>query len=332
MSFRAGDPTLMPLAGGLPPAARRAVRGAGILTGVLTLALGLHDAAALGGSQLDELFNVWVYTGIEVLVCVLVLTRAFTIGQDRGAWLTLGVGIAFYAAGDIYYALFLEHAASVPTPSPADVGYLLFYPFAYVALARLVGAHVRDVHANVWLDGAIGGLTLAAVGAALVLEPVIHTTHGNTALVATNLAYPIGDLLLIVFVFGVFALTGWRPGRAWLLILFGLGITALADSVYLFQVAEGAYHPGTFLDALWPLGLALLAFAAWSPPRLGEGNPLSSIAVMVVPCFFGAVALFLLIRGNYNHLAVIPEVLAAAALLVAGLRFAVSFNDVRSMS
>ena len=47
---------------------------------------------------------------------------------------------------------------------------------------------------------------------------------------------------------------------------------------------------------------------------------------MVVPCFFGAVALLLLIRGNYDHLGAIPEALAAAALLVAGLRFAVSLQ------
>ena len=104
---------------------------------------------------------------------------------------------------------------------------------------------MRDVHASVWLDGAIGGLTLAAVGAALVLDPVISTTHGAFESVATNLAYPLGDLVLIVFVFGVFALTGWRPGRAWLLILLGFSVTAVADSIYLFRVAEGTYRAGT---------------------------------------------------------------------------------------
>jgi len=322
----------MPLSTRLSPGVRRAVRAAGALTGALVLALALHDAGLLGGDSLDTLFNAWVYTAIELLVCGLVLTRALTIDEDRGAWLALGAGIAFYTAGDIYYTLVLENAASIPSPSPADAAYLLFYPLAYVALARLVGAHIRDVHTNVWLDGAIGGLTLAAVGAALVLEPVINATHGATAAVATNLAYPIADLVLIVFVFGVFALTGWRPGRAWLLILLGLGITAVADSVYLFRVAEGTYQDGTFLDALWPLGLSLLGFAAWSPPRPRERNPLASIAVMIVPCFFGAVALLLLIRSNYSHLAVIPEVLAASALLVAGLRFAVSFYDVRTLS
>ena len=322
----------MPLSAGLAPGARHTLRMTGVLLAALVLALGLHTVGVLGGANLDDFFNVWVYAAIEILVCVLVLARAFSVPGDRGAWLALGVGIAFYTAGDLYYTLVLENAASIPTPSPADAGYLLFYPFAYVALARLVGAHVRDVHANVWLDGAIGGLTLAAVGSALVLEPVIHATHGDTAAVATNLAYPIGDLLLVVFVFGVFALTGWRPGRAWLLILIGLGITGVADSIYLFRVAEGGYEAGTLLDALWPIGLSLLAFAAWSPSRSREGNPLASIAVMIVPCFFGAVALFLLIRGNYNHLDAIPEALAAAALLVAGLRFAVSFNDVRKLS
>ncbi len=331
MSFRAGA-IVMPLSAGLSPVARRAVMAGAALLGAMVLALALHDAGALGGAQLDEFFNVWVYTGIELLVCALVLARALMIRADRSAWLALAAGLAFYTAGDIYYTAFLENAASVPSPSPADAAYLLFYPLAYACLAQLVGRHARGVHANVWLDGAIGGLALAAIGSALVLEPVINATHGTTASVATNLAYPIGDLLLIVFVFGVFALTGWRPGRAWLLILLGLSITAIADSVYLFRVAEGTYEAGTFLDALWPAGLALLAFAAWSPPRPRERDPLASIAVMVVPCFFGAVAVVLLIRGNYHHLGVIPEALAAAALLVAGLRFAVSFYDVRTLS
>ena len=316
----------MPFTSGLPPAARRAVKATGAVLAGLLAALALHNAGVLGGSSLDDLFNVWVYSGIEVLVCALVLARGLAVREERGAWLALGAGIACYVAGDIYYTLFLENAASQPSPAPSDAGYLLFYPLVYVALARLVGAHARDAHANVWLDGAIGGLTLAAVGSAIVLEPVIDATHGTTAAVATNLAYPVADLLLIVFVFGVFALTGWRPGRAWLLIGLGLALTGIADSVYLFRVAEDTYVPGTLLDVMWPAGLALLALAAWSPPRPRDRNPLASIAVMVVPCFFGAVALLLLIRGNYDHVGLIPEVLAASALLVAGLRFAVSFQ------
>jgi diguanylate cyclase (GGDEF)-like protein len=184
----------------------------------------------------------------------------------------------------------------------------------------------------VWLDGAIGALTVAAVGSALVLEPVLDTTHGTFASVATNLAYPLGDIVLIVFVVGVFALTGWRPGRTWLLIAIGCTVMAVADSIYLFRVAEGSYVSGTVLDALWPAGLVLLAQAAWSRPREQERVEVGALSLMMVPCVFGAVALFLLIRSNYAHLATIPELLASAALLTAGLRFALSFHEVRRLA
>ncbi|MCW3033500.1 MAG: diguanylate cyclase/phosphodiesterase [Solirubrobacterales bacterium] len=325
-------PSVMPLTAGLGRGTRRAVGGAGALLTAAVAALALHDSGLLGGGGLDAFFNDWVYSFAEFLVAGLVLARALLVETERRAWLVLAIGIAFYAAGDLYYTLVLENSASIPSPAPSDALYLLFYPCAYAMLARLVGQHVRDVHASVWLDGAIGGLTLAALGAALVLDPVIATTHGTFGSVATNLAYPLGDLVLIVFVFGVFALTGWRPGRAWTLILLGFSVTAVADSIYLFRVAEGAYRPGTALDALWPFGLALLAFAAWSPPRRREDDRVADVAVMLLPCIFGAVALFLLIRANYIHLGVIPEILAGLALLVGWLRFAATFNEVRKLS
>src|SRR5262249_15805169 len=151
MSFSAG-PTLMPLTAGLSPAARRAVQATGAVLAALLAALALHNAGLLGGSNLDDLFNVWVYSGIHVLLSALVRARGPAVREERGAWLLLAAGIAFYVAGDIYYTVFLENAASQPSPAPSDAGYLLFYPLVYAALARLVGAHARDLHANVWLD------------------------------------------------------------------------------------------------------------------------------------------------------------------------------------
>ena len=275
MTFRAGDPTLMPLAGGLSPAVRRAVRGAGIATGVLAIALGLHDAGVLGGPSLDELFNDWVYNGAEVLVCGLVLARALHDRPERRAWLALGIGIAFYTAGDIYYTLVLENAEHrCPPLRRATPCYLLFYPFAYAMLARLVGAHVRDVHASVWLDGAIGGLTLAArrrgagARAGDPHDPRQHRVGRDEPRLPAR--RPAPDRVRVRRVrahrLAARARMAADPARAW-------RVTAIADSVYLFRVAEGTYQPGTVLDALWPLGLALLAFAAWSHPAPRDEEP-----------------------------------------------------------
>jgi diguanylate cyclase (GGDEF)-like protein len=322
----------MPLTGRVGPGARSALLALGSALAVAVAALALHDGGLLGGKALDGLFNEWVYNGAELAAGALVLARALLVKRERRAWLALACGIGFFAAGDIYYTVVLEPGGKIPTPSPSDAMYLLFYPCAYLMIVRLVGAHVRNLSATVWLDGAIGGLTLAALAAAIVLEPVVGSTHGTLSAFVTNLAYPLGDLVLTVFVLGVCVLTGWRPGRTWLLIAVGFGVLAVADSIYLFQVAEGAYASGTILDALWPAGLLLLAFAAWSPPREREEIRYASITTILAPCLFGAIALFLLIRANYVHLGPIPEALAGAALLVGWLRFVVSFNDVRRLS
>jgi diguanylate cyclase (GGDEF)-like protein len=312
--------------------ARVAVQAVGLLLVLAVAALAMHDLGLLGPSSLDGLFNDWVYNGAEVIAGALVLARALLVRPERGAWMMLALGIAFFAAGDIYYTIVIEQMSSPPSPSLSDAGYLAFYVGAYAMIVLLVRANVRRFRASLWLDGAIGGLAVAGIGAALVLEPVIHTTHGSLASVATNLAYPLCDLLLTAFVIGVFALTGWRPGRTWLLIGAGLVTMAVADSIYLFRVAEHTYRAGTVLDAMWPAGLVLLGYAAWSRPRAHDEARFEGLAMMVLPCAFGLAALFLLVRSNYVHLALIPELLATATLLAAGARFALTFKDVRRSS
>ena len=57
-----------------------------------------------------------------------------------------------WGIGEVYWTIFIEGNASAPYPSPADVGYLAFYPLAYVGLAMLVRAQgARDQVAA--LDG-----------------------------------------------------------------------------------------------------------------------------------------------------------------------------------
>ena len=63
--------------------------------------------------------------------------------------------------------------------------------------------------------------TAAAVAAAVLVQVVVNSTHGSSAVVLTNLAYPIGDVLLLALVALVFTVTRWRPGRSWSLLAEG---------------------------------------------------------------------------------------------------------------
>ncbi|MHB8531093.1 MAG: putative bifunctional diguanylate cyclase/phosphodiesterase [Solirubrobacteraceae bacterium] len=322
----------MPLSAGLSRPSRLAINGAGIALTLAVVALMLHLTGALGADRLNTVFDRWVYSGVEIGACAIVLARAALVRKDRRSWLLLAIGMGFYAFADLYWTLVLQPLAEPPSPSAADAGYLLFYPCAFAMIVGLVSSHLRKLHASVWLDGAIGALTVAAIGSSLALSPVVHGTHGSLASVTTNMAYPLGDFVLIVFLLGVFALTDWRPGGTWLLLALGFAVMAIADSIYLFQVAEGTYAPGTLLDASWPAGFLLLALSAWTIPRDHKRIHFGALAMMLVPTLFSAIALLLLIRGNYVHQSAVPETLAGLAVLAAGLRFTLTFNDVRRLS
>ena len=82
---------------------------------------------------------------------------------------------------------------------------------------------------------------------------------------ATTLAYPLGDVTLLVFVVGLLALNAWKPSRSWTLIAAGLATMAVADGTFLLQSANGSYAEGTLLDAMWPAAALLLGTAAWQP-------------------------------------------------------------------
>ena len=71
-------------------------------------------------------------------------------------------------------------------------------------------------------------------------------------------------MLLLGVVVGVFALTGWRPGRAWIILGAGLAVTASRTS-YPLPDHERDLRRGHLLDALWPASTLLVGFAAWQP-------------------------------------------------------------------
>ena len=141
------------------------------------------------------------------------LARAALVRRERAAWTLIGAGLLIWTGGEIYYEAVLAASGSVPIPSPADLGYLLFYPLTYAGLIVLLRERIGSFPFTRWLDGLIAGLAVAALTAALALGPIADASTGGSSLeVATNLAYPIADLTLLTLVVSAAAFTGWRPG------------------------------------------------------------------------------------------------------------------------
>lgn len=313
---------------GLSQRARRTVLVGGLFALCLLLAFIAHVAVGFGGRSTDALFNTWIYSALMLTSGVACLLRAALVPRERFVWALLGVGLLLYAGGEIYYAAVLAGQESVPIPSPADGGYLAFYPLAYVALIALLRARVGVFPVARWLDGAIVGSAVAALAAAFALGPIVDaSSEGQTLAVATNLAYPIADLTLLTMVATAASFTGWRPGRSWAVLGAGLMLLAVSDGVYLLQAAKGTYVEGTILDAGWPCGVLLVASAAWI--EQGATEPLRSRAVRIVaiPAAAALVAISIQAAERFATTPTAAAVISLLTLVAVVVRLVLSLRE-----
>src|SRR5262249_5128037 len=133
----------------------------------------LHIAVGLGGAHTDALFDDVIYNGLIFGAALAVIARGIAIERQRVAWLTMGAGLLFWSLGELYFALFLEGSGDAGGGiTAADGLYLAMYPCIYVALMLLVAEQIRGLRASMWLDGLIGGLAAATLGAAILLPPI----------------------------------------------------------------------------------------------------------------------------------------------------------------
>jgi diguanylate cyclase (GGDEF)-like protein len=273
----------------------------------------------------------WFYDGLLLASAALCAARALVPGRSRGGWLLLGAGIACWAAGDVYYTHWIGNDPDQPFPSLADAGYLGLFPFAYVGFLLLVRERVPRLTAGVWADGITAGLAVAALSAAVVLEAVLSTTSGDFAAVATNLAYPLGDALLLALVVGGFSLTRWRPGRAWLVLGAGLAVMAAADSLYLYQIATDTYVAGRLIDAAWPAAMVVLANAPWVSHRTDRPVDAEGRSLLVVPASCAGVGIGVLVLDHFDRLNPLALGLSVATLAAVVLRLGMTFRENRRL-
>ncbi len=286
----------------------------------------LHLGLGLGAPALNRVANTWIYDVLELSAALGCFLRAVWVRSERVAWSILALSILSFAIGDLCFDF--VYNGNPPTPSLADGFYLVFYPGCYAALLLLIKSRISTLNRGVWLDGLIAALASSAIASAFLIQVVLDHTGGRAITVIVDLAYPVGDVLLLGLVVFAFALTGWRPGREWAVLGAGFVAITTADSVYLALQATNSYAEGTLLDALWPGALLLLAASAWRRRDREHALDLEGRLLGAVPLAFGLAALGLLVIDNrLRHLNLFAVVLSAATVLTVFARTGLSLRE-----
>jgi two-component system cell cycle response regulator len=322
----------MPIKAVMRSIGRARARARAVLQAALALALALYAARALlgvGGDAVRTLFATWIHNALMVAAAGICMWRALGTSDDRterAGWLCLTLAMATYAAGEVAWAAFYADLEEAPYPSVSDVLWLAFYPASYAGLVLLFRARVRRFDPSLWLDGLIGAFAVTGIGAAAVFPAVLAETGGSAAAVATTLAYPLGDAVLICFVLSVFALMAWRPDRGWLLLGAGLAVNAVADSLYSYQSATGTFVEGSLTDVLFPAAALALAFSAFQPARRRDVR-VEGLRVLAFPAVFSLAALGLTGYAFFEGVDPLAEGCALATSLLVLARLGLSLKE-----
>jgi diguanylate cyclase len=224
------------------------------------------------------------------------------------------------AAADSYFYLAMDGDGALPSPSPADVAYLLFFPLAAMGLVSIVRRCWRGFEWSILLDTAVAALGVAAV-LAVLLGPVIDRAAEGPPSGATliAIAYPPCDLLLMAALAGISASPLVDAGPRWGVLALGILFFTATDVVYALLVFQDQYASGSLIDIGWAVGVALMATWADEVSRIRSrpAGPARRRLTLSVPAIAVAAGLGVLLLGTQVPLPTFSLLLASVALALA---------------
>jgi diguanylate cyclase (GGDEF)-like protein len=278
----------------------------------------------------------WSVTAFEVVVSVMCIAKGMAKQTSRAIPIILGCSLLSWSLGDFFLTFESLGGKTPPSPGTADIFYLLFYPVAYVATVLLLQRGLGRLSCPNWLDGVVAGLGAAALCAAFAFHSIMHLTGGSDVGTAANMAYPVGDLLMLMLVIGGTVLLSGRASGQWYLLATGLAVIVIGDTFNLFSSSNIVSRYGNFgtdFNAVaWPTAVLLISMSVWLPSRHLDPLRPQKVSGFFLPGLAAASGLFILVAGTLQEISRVALWLAVATLLTVGVRLAISARSLRILT
>jgi diguanylate cyclase (GGDEF)-like protein len=306
---------------------------AALLIAILAFSISTYPGVRTG-LGFNVVLDGWLQGGGYVAAAALAMWKPIRDARQRGVWLYIGAGLAARALAFVLYFAVVRRQRPIPYPSVADAGWLAMCVLVLVALLALSRADFPRLSLTLILDGAVGAIAASAIAVALLRDTVTAgaTSGGNIARLVTNLAYPLSDLTLLLVIIAMLMAHRWRPPPAVWALAVGVAGFAVNDSVFLYQVTEGTFRPGTPLSALSLIATGVIACAPWLPATHSTATTRDSVPGLLLPGAFALACLGLLLYATQRTVPLLSVLLAGLGVAVAITRTGLSFRVARSVA
>jgi PAS domain S-box-containing protein len=294
------------------------------LLGALVVAFAVTTIPGVRSSPgFDVRFDGWLQCGGYVVAAAVAVARPVIRSARRALWVWIAASLALRAVGFLVYVLFVRTDQGPPTsPSLADAAWLASSGTLLVGLWLLSRVHAPRRSPTLVLDALVGGLTAAAVAVAVLDRALKAPSAPGTLmdLAALNFVYPFIDVALLAVAGGLLSARQARVSPALAALSIGILGFAVVDCVFLYQVTEESFRPGTVLSALSLGATALIALSAWLAEDDRVRRPPEGAIGLVVPVGLALVCVATLLYEAAGRAPFGGTVLAAGGIVVALLR------------
>lgn len=230
---------------------------------------------------------------LVILLAIISLLQA-PLQNDPLAVTFLSLAIASWGIGSIISSLTQFFDVTGPAQSLSNIAYSLFYPFAFIAIPRVI-AKGKKLKLIELLDAGIFGLGLSSIIAALLLATLLQDSGVNTFF---SILYTVCDIALVVIVLASAVISELTIRL--ILLIAGVLTFSFTDFFFLWSETKGSYSFGQLSDLGWTAGIVLITLSFWYLPssnqREAKIHPaLIAVSIFISPALLSAIA----IRPDY---------------------------------
>jgi diguanylate cyclase (GGDEF)-like protein len=275
--------------------------------------------------QPDFLDDLALYNSVSL--GLLVLSIFALKAEDLRTRLSLELALFFWFAGSVISSLTAVYLLPNNLQVISDFLYLLFYPFIFIAIPRLLRTNISStILENI--DAAIVALGVSALATALLMKPVLPNYSGNQLETFFAIIFPVADIVLIALIISLnpFQRVNWRN------YILSLGILAFAaaDFVNLWLSSHGKYRFGSWTDSLWLIALFLIVESIWHKRDEDDSRVPTHPVLIAVAVLFSAILLSLLaLKPGYLPGFIVGP--AIATLFLAFIRMVVALRQAQDI-